>query len=113
MPDLLDRDFSATAPNRKWVVDLTGIVTLEGLLWLASVRDAFSTKVVGWDSGLRATIELVVSALDYVIWLRDVRDGQLVHHSDKGCQYTSIRFTRTAARRWHRTPRWGCRGFVQ
>ena len=92
-PDLLGRDFTATAPNTKWVADLTRILTGEGLLWLASVRDAFANKVVGWDSGPRATTELVVSALDYAIWLRDVRDGQLIHHSDKGCQYTSVRFT--------------------
>ena len=92
-PDLLGRDFTATAPNTKWVADLTRILTGEGLLWLASVRDAFANKVVGWDSGPRATTELVVSALDYAIWSRDVRDGQLIHHSDKGCQYTSVRFT--------------------
>lgn len=92
-PDLLGRDFTATAPNTKWVADLTRILTDEGVLWLASVRDAFSNKVVGWDSGARATTELVVSALDYAIWSRDVRDGQLIHHSDKGCQYTSIRCT--------------------
>ena len=92
-PDLLGRDFTATAPNRKWVADLTRVPTVEGVLWLASVRDAFSNKVVGWDSGSRATTELVCSALDYAIWSRDVRDGQLIHHSDKGCQYTSVRFT--------------------
>jgi putative transposase len=92
-PDLLGRDFTATAPNTKWVADLTRILTDEGVLWLASVRDAFANKVVGWDSGPRATTELVVSALDYAIWSRDVRAGQLVHHSDKGCQYTSVRFT--------------------
>ena len=53
-------------------------------MWLASVRDAFANKVVGWDSGPRASTELVVSALDYAIWSRDVRDGQLIQHSDKG-----------------------------
>jgi putative transposase len=92
-PDLLGRDFTATVPNQKWVADLTRILTIEGVLWLASVRDAFSNKVVGWDSGPRASTELVCSALGYAIWSRDVRDGQLIHHSDKGCQYTSIRFT--------------------
>jgi putative transposase len=92
-PDLLDRDFTATAPNRKWVADLTRILTGEGVLWLASVRDAFSNKVVGWRSGLRADTDLVISALDYAIFSRDICDGQLVHHSDKGCQYTAVRFT--------------------
>ena len=90
---MLDRDYTATAPNQKWVADLTRILTIEGVLWLASVRDAFSNKVVGWDSGPRATTELVIPALDYALWSRDVRDGQLIHHSDKGCQYTSVRFT--------------------
>ena len=80
-PDLLGRDFTATRPNQKWVADLTRILTGEGVLWLASVRDAFSNKVVGWDSGARATTELVLSALDYAIWSRDMRDGQLIHHS--------------------------------
>jgi putative transposase len=48
--------------------------------------------VVGWDSGARATTDLVVSALDYAIWSRDVRDGQLIHHSDKGCHPSTPRF---------------------
>jgi putative transposase len=85
-PDLLGRDFTAARPNQKWVADITRILTLEGVLWLASVRDAFSNKVVGWDSGPRATTELVISALDYAIWSRNIRDGELIHHSDKGCQ---------------------------
>ena len=92
-PDLLDRDFTTTAPNRKWVADLTRIATREGVLWLASVRDTFSNKVVGWRSGPRADTDLVLSALDYAIWSRDIRAGQLIHHSDKGCQYTAVRFT--------------------
>ena len=59
----------------QWVADLTRILSIEGVFWLASVRDTFSNKVVGWDSGPRATTELVISALDYAIWSRDVRDG--------------------------------------
>jgi hypothetical protein len=74
-PDLLARDFTAVAPNTKWVADLTRILTGEGVLWLASVRDAFSNKVIGWDSGARATTELVGSALDYAILSRDVREA--------------------------------------
>ena len=93
-PDLLGRDFTATAPESEVVADLTRILTGEGILWLASVRDAFANKVVGWDSGPRATTELVLcSALDYAIWSRDVRDGQLKYHSDKGCRFTAVRFT--------------------
>ena len=80
-PEVLGRDFTATAPNQKWVADLTRILTAEGVLWLASVRDAFSNKVVGWDSGPRATTELVLTAVDYAIFCRDVRDGELTFHS--------------------------------
>lgn len=75
------------------MADLTRIPTVEGVLWLASVRDAFSNKIVGWDCGPRATTKLVLSALDYALWSREVRAGQLICHSDKGCQYTSLRFT--------------------
>ena len=67
VPDLLDRDFTATAPNRKWVAVLTRIPTGEGVLWLASVRDAFSNKVVGWRTGPRADTDLVLSAFDYAL----------------------------------------------
>jgi transposase InsO family protein len=92
-PDLLERDFTTTAPNRKWVADLTRIPTGEGVLWLASVRDVFSNKVVGWRSGPRADTELVLSALDYALFSRDVQAGELIFHSDKGCQYTAVRLT--------------------
>ena len=92
-PDLVDRDFTATAPNRLWVADLTRIPTGEGVLWLASVRDAFSNKVVGWATDTRADTELVLTALNHALRSRNVHDGQLVHHSDKGCQYTAVRFT--------------------
>lgn len=85
-PDLLGRDFTATASNQKWVADLTRILTGGGMLWLASARDAFSNKVVGWNSDPHASTELVLSALDYAIFSRDVRGGQSIFHSDKGCQ---------------------------
>lgn len=91
--DLVERDFTATAPNQLWVADLTRLVTVEGVLWLASVRDAFSNRIVGWDTAARATTELVLAALNYGLWSRDVRADQLIHHSDKGCLYTSIRYT--------------------
>ena len=92
-PDLVDRDFTASAPNRLWVADLTRIPTGEGVLWLASVRDAFSNRVVVWKTAARADTDLVLTALEYALWSRDVRAGELIHHSDKGCQYTAIRFT--------------------
>ncbi|MBB6172882.1 putative transposase [Nocardiopsis mwathae] len=96
-PDLVDRDFTAPAPNRLWVADLTRLPTDEGVLWLASVRDAFSNRIVGWKTAPRADTDLVLSALDYALWSRDVRAGELIHHSDKGCQYTAVRFTQRLA----------------
>jgi putative transposase len=96
-PDLVNRKFDADAPNRLWVADLTRITTGEGVLWLASMRDAFSNKVVGWATAARADTSLVLTALDYALRSRDVHDGQLIHHSDKGCQYTALRFTQRLA----------------
>ena len=58
-PDLVERDFATTAPNRLWVADLTRLITGEGVLWLASVRDAFSNRIVGWKTAIRADTELV------------------------------------------------------
>jgi putative transposase len=92
-PDLVDRDFRAPAPNRLWVADLTRLVTGEGVLWLASVRDAFANRIVGWATDPRAMTALVLTALNHALRSRDVRAGQLIHHSDKGAQYTALRFT--------------------
>lgn len=96
-PDLVNRDFSRPGPNQLWVADLTRIMTGEGVLWLASARDAFSNRVVGWATAARADTNLVLRALEYGLWSRQVRAGQLTHHSDKGCQYTAIRFTQRLA----------------
>jgi putative transposase len=92
-PDLVERDFRATAPNRLWVADLTPILTGEGVLWLASVRDAFANRIVGWATDPRATTTLVLTALNHALSSRDIRSGQLIFHSDKGAQYTALRFT--------------------
>jgi putative transposase len=96
-PDLVDRNFTAEAPNRLWVADISRIPTGEGPLWLASVRDAFSRRIVGWKASDRADVELVLGALEYAVWGRglDSDPGQrrLVHHSDRGAQYTAIRFS--------------------
>jgi putative transposase len=96
-PDLVNRDFTRPGPNQLWVADLTRILTGEGVLWLASARDVFSNRVVGWATAARADTNLVLNALEYGLWSRDVRAGQLTHHSDKGCQYTAIRFTQRLA----------------
>lgn len=72
---LVDRDCTATAPNRLWVADLTRIPTGEGVLWLASVRDAFSNKVVGWATATRGDTELVLTAVGHALRSRNGHDG--------------------------------------
>jgi putative transposase len=98
-PDLVDRNFTADAPNRLWVADISRIPTGEGPLWLATVRDAFSRRIVGWKASDRADVELVLGALEYAVWGRGLDGGQprLIHHSDRGAQYTAIRFTQRLA----------------
>jgi putative transposase len=92
-PDLVNRLFTAPAPNRLWVADISRIPTGEGPLWLASIRDAFSRRIVGWKVADRATTDLVLGALEYALFSRDVERDQLIHHADRGCQYTAIRLT--------------------
>jgi transposase InsO family protein len=92
-PDLVDRRFTAPAPNRLWVADFSYILTMQGVLYLATVLDVFSRKIVGWQMSDRMTTDLVLSAFEMGLWRRDVTREQLVHHSDKGSQYTSLSFT--------------------
>lgn len=91
-PDLLNRDFTATRPNEAWVADITEFATGEGKLYLAGVRDLYGKGLVGWAMAERQTSELVIDAVVMAVTRRDPA-GQLVHHSDKGCQYTSLEFT--------------------
>lgn len=91
-PDLVGRDFTAEAPDRLWVADATRIPCGEGAFWLAAVRDVFSNRIVGWKTSDRCDTELVLGALEYAVWSRDVLNGQLRHHSDRGSNYTSFRF---------------------
>jgi putative transposase len=95
--DLVDRNFSAAEPNRLWVADLTYIKTLQGILYLAVVLDVFSRKVVGWQMADRMTTDLMLTAFEMRLWRREVVQDQLIHHSDKGSQYTSLRFTQRLA----------------
>ncbi|MCA1223792.1 IS3 family transposase [Streptomyces sp. 8L] len=87
------RDFSASVPNRLWVTDLTMIPTGAGPLWLSAIRDAFSRRVVAWETSARADADLVLSSLEYALASREVAPGELVHHTDHGCPYTSIKLT--------------------
>ena len=91
-PDLVNRQFTASGPDRLWVAHATRIPCGEGVLWLAAVRDVFSNRIVGWKTSDRCDTDLALGALEYAIWSRNVRDGQLIHHSDHGSTYTSFRF---------------------
>lgn len=89
-PDLVERKFVATAPNQLWVADITYVPTLSGFLFVAIVLDVFSRRVVGWAMANHLRTELVLDALDMAIDRR--RPKNVIHHSDQGCQYTSIAF---------------------
>lgn len=91
-PDLVNRDFTAAASDRLWVADATRIPCGEGVFWLAAVRDAFSNRIVGWRCSDRCDTDLILGALEYAVWTRNVHSGQVVHHSDRGSNYTSLRF---------------------
>ncbi len=97
-PDLVDRKFTSQAPNRLWVADFSYILTMQGVLYLATVLDVFSRKIVGWQMSDRMTTDLVLSAFEMALWRRDVVREQLVHHSDKGSQ---LRFNRSLQRLEH------------
>ncbi|MFJ8856780.1 IS3 family transposase [Streptomyces sp. NPDC102437] len=94
-PDLLDRDFVAGAPNRCWVADFTHVATWNGVVYVAFVVDTFSRRIVGWSAAATKETRLVLDALEMALWQRD-RDGfpyvqgELIHHSDAGSQYTSF-----------------------
>lgn len=85
-PNVLDRQFTADAPNRRWVADITYIPTCEGWLYLAGVLDLYSRKIVGWSMADHLGWELVADALDMGLWRRQPPKG-LLHHSDRGVQY--------------------------
>ena len=92
-PDLVERAFTATGPNRLWVADITYVPTWAGFLYVAVVLDVFSRRIVGWSMAAHLRTELVLDALEMAIWHRRPEAG-LVHHSDQGCQYTSLAFGR-------------------
>ena len=91
----LNRNFTAEAPNRKWVTDITYLPTATGWVYLAVVLDLFGRKVVGWSMGTSLATELVSEALRRAIESRRPDGKQLLHHSDRGCQYTSDAYQHT------------------
>jgi putative transposase len=90
-PDLVKRNFTPEAPDRLWVADVTYVRTWEGWLYLAFVLDTYSRKVVGWSMANHLRTELVLDAVNIAIYTRRPSPG-LIHHSDRGSQYTSVEF---------------------
>jgi putative transposase len=95
--DLVERVFAAPAPNRLWVADLTYVWTVRGFVYTAFVIDAFSRAIVGWRVMASLRAELALDALEMAIWARGPNLAGLVHHSDRGSQYLSIRYTERLA----------------
>jgi len=91
-PDLVERNFTAAAPNCVWVADITYIPTWAGLLYLAVVLDVFSRRIVGWAMATHLRTELVLAALNMALGQR--RPAAVIHHSDQGSQYTALAFGR-------------------
>jgi len=95
-PDLVQRNFHASKPNRLWVVDFTYVPTWSGMAFTAFVSDVFSRRIVGWRTASSMPTELPLDALRMALWTRD-SNGEpvrgVIHHSDAGSQYTSIRYS--------------------
>lgn len=95
--DLVERRFVATRPNQLWVTDVTYAKTWEGFVYVSFILDVFSRMIVGWQLADHLRTDLVLDALEMAIWRRDLTAGDLIHHSDRGCQYTSFRYTQRLA----------------
>jgi putative transposase len=95
--DLVERNFSASRPNQLWVADLTYVATWSGFIYVALVIDAFSRFIVGWQAARSLRTDLALDALEMAIWRRQGQLDGLVHHSDRGSQYLSIRYTERLA----------------
>jgi len=89
-PDHVQRDFTAAAPNRLWVADITYIPTWAGFLFLAIVLDVYSRRIIGWAMATHLKTELVLDALNMALTQR--RPAGVIHHSDRGSQYTAVAF---------------------
>ena len=98
--DLVERRFSASAPNRLWVADLTYVRTWSGFIYVAFVTDAYSRRIVGWQASRSLRSDLALHALEQALWERN-RAGHsvagVIHHSDRGGQYLSIRYSERLA----------------
>jgi transposase InsO family protein len=94
--DLVNRQFHATRPNQLWVADFTYVATWTGFVYVAFVIDVFSRRIIGWRAARSMSAELVLDALEQAIWSRSGIEG-VVHHSDRGTQYLSIRYSERLA----------------
>ena len=94
--DLVNRQFTAMRPNQLWVADFTYVATWAGLVYVAFVIDVFARRIVGWRVASSMRTDLVLDALEQALWSRTGTEG-LVHHSDRGSQYLSIRYTQRLA----------------
>jgi putative transposase len=92
--DLVERNFTATRPNQLWVADLTYVATWRGFVYVAFVIDTYARRIVGWRASSSLRSDLALDALEQALYDRPLSDGdRLVHHSDRGVQYLSIRYT--------------------
>jgi transposase InsO family protein len=97
-PDLVTRQFTATQPNQLWVADLTYVATWRGFVYVAFVIDVFSRRIVGWRASSSLRSDLALDALEQALYARPIaQSDRLVHHSDRGVQYLSIRYTERLA----------------
>jgi transposase InsO family protein len=94
--DLVNRRFKATRPNQLWVADITFVVTWTGFVYVAFVIDVYARRIVGWRVANSLRTDLVLDALEQALYSRTGTQG-LIHHSDRGCQYLSIRYTERLA----------------
>jgi putative transposase len=90
--DLVKRQFTATRPNELWVADFTYVATWAGFVYVAFVIDVFSRRIIGWRVARSMQTDLVLDALEQALWARSNAKG-VIHHTDRGCQYLSIRYT--------------------
>lgn len=90
-PDLVGRNFAANTPDRLWTADITYVRTQEGFVYLSFILDVYSRRVVGWSISNNLRTELVIDALEMALWRRSPSSG-LIHHSDRGAQYTALSF---------------------
>jgi putative transposase len=97
-PDLVDRKFTATAPNQLWVADVTYVPTVQGWLYLACVTDVFSRLVLGWSMASHRKTDLVVDAVTMAVHRRGGKVPGVIHHSDRGGEYTSHQLERELRR---------------